>query len=121
MPDSGNLVGGRSRIIRNFAHHRGEALVHDYGYKMALGYNPRSTTSWKGERPNTRMGVYGLLERRFDEVRMKFEKASLTRDRKLDEIARRSEKRELSRPQADLETKRIEREFALELTPHEQA
>jgi imidazolonepropionase-like amidohydrolase len=28
----------------------------DVGIKAALGYNPRSTTDWKGDRPSTRMG-----------------------------------------------------------------
>src|SRR5262249_5725026 len=63
MPGSGNLFGGRSRIIKNFARHKGEAPYQDFGYKMALGFNPRSTQGWRGERPNTRMGIYAQLER----------------------------------------------------------
>ena len=43
VPGSGNLLGGRAMVIRNFARHRQQALVRDYGFKMALGYNPRST------------------------------------------------------------------------------
>jgi imidazolonepropionase-like amidohydrolase len=28
---------------------------------LALGFNPRSTTEWKGERPSTRMGAMAIL------------------------------------------------------------
>ncbi len=62
VPGSGNLFGGRAKVIRNFAETRKTAELKDYGFKMALGFNPRSTTEWKGDRPNTRMGVYALLE-----------------------------------------------------------
>jgi imidazolonepropionase-like amidohydrolase len=31
------------------------------GIKLALGYNPRSTKDWKGERPSTRMGAMAVL------------------------------------------------------------
>lgn len=30
---------------------------------MAFGYNPRSTTKWKGDRPSTRMGAVVALLR----------------------------------------------------------
>ena len=58
VPGSGNIIGGRAKIIRNFAKHRNDALLKDYGFKMALGYNPRSTKEWKGTMPNTRMVIY---------------------------------------------------------------
>ena len=35
--------------------------MQDVGIKVALGYNPRSTTEWKGKRPTTRMGAIALL------------------------------------------------------------
>ena len=87
VPGSGNLLGGRASVIRNFAVNRNDALVKDYGFKMALGYNPRSTGDWKGSRPNTRMGVYSLLEHRFDAVLAKKAKADLARERKIAELA----------------------------------
>ncbi|MCK4654195.1 MAG: amidohydrolase, partial [Candidatus Cloacimonetes bacterium] len=58
VPGSGNLIGGRAKIIRNYGKNVKDAFLKDYGFKMALGYNPRSTQEWKGERSNTRMGVY---------------------------------------------------------------
>ncbi len=33
----------------------------DVGIKAALGYNPRSTVDWKGDRPSTRMGAVAML------------------------------------------------------------
>lgn len=121
IPGSGNLVGGRAKIIKHFAAHRGEALLKDYGYKMALGFNPRSTTDWRGERPNTRMGVYGLLERRFDDVIAKAKRADISNERKLLEVSRKLEKKEMSSSEADAERSRIHTEETLDLTPHERA
>lgn len=96
VPGSGNLIGGKARVIRNFARNRNEALLADYGYKMALGYNPRSTTEWKGERPNTRMGVYQLLEKRLDEVLTKKAKLDLELVKKGHEAGRTAEKEKLA-------------------------
>lgn len=121
MPGSGNLIGGRSRIIKTFAANRDTAVVRDFGYKMALGYNPRSTQGWKGERPNTRMGVYGLLERKLDEALAKDSKSRVSRERKLTEVERKVKKKELKAAEAAAERRRIEQEFELELTPHEKA
>ena len=71
VPGSGNLIGGKAQIIKNYASNVSEALLKNYGFKMALGYNPRSTTGWKGDRSNTRMGTYALLEKVFDELLLK--------------------------------------------------
>ncbi len=69
MPGSGNLLSGKAVIIRNYARNRAEAPVRDIGYKMALGFNPRSTYNlWRGKRFHTRMGVYALLHRMFHRV-----------------------------------------------------
>jgi len=38
---------GKAVLIRNFAKDIGEAYMADVGIKMALGYNPRSTTEWQ--------------------------------------------------------------------------
>lgn len=78
VPGSGNVLGGQAVVIRNFAKNRKNALVKRIGYKMALGFNPRligASDEWKGDRPNTRMGVYALLEARFDELIAKKKKA----------------------------------------------
>ncbi|HID25862.1 MAG TPA: imidazolonepropionase [Thermoplasmata archaeon] len=61
MPGSGNIVGGRTVLIRNFARDIGDAYIKHVGIKAALGYNPRSTTEWKGTRPSTRMGTVAML------------------------------------------------------------
>ena len=75
VPGSGNIVSGRSAVIRNWARDTTEALVARAGIKAALGHNPRSTHDWKGTRPFTRMGALALLRRRLAEVRQKIDEA----------------------------------------------
>lgn len=65
LPGSGNPIGGRAVLVRNFARNIQEAFIKDIGVKAALGYNPRSTTDWKGKRPTTRMGAVALLREGF--------------------------------------------------------
>ena len=101
VPGSGNLVGGKAKVIRNFAENRKNVEVLDYGYKMALGYNPRSTTDWKGHRPDTRMGVYGILERKFDEILLKKQKADHEKDKAIRAAEKKLEKAEISKDDFD--------------------
>ena len=61
FPGSGNIIGGKIVLIRNFAKDIEDAFVSEMGIKAALGYHPRSTTTWKGKRPSTRMGLVSLL------------------------------------------------------------
>jgi imidazolonepropionase-like amidohydrolase len=61
LPGSGNVIGGKAVLIRNFARDINEAYIMDVGIKAALGYNPRSTVDWKGDRPSTRMGAVAML------------------------------------------------------------
>jgi len=75
LPGSGNIVGGRSAIIRNFARTTTEALVASSGVKAAFGYNPMSTRDWKGTRPYTRMGSLSLLRSRLAQVKKKLRSA----------------------------------------------
>ncbi len=120
VPGSGNLIGGKAMIIKNWAENRKDALLKDYGYKMALGYNPRSTGAWKGKRPNTRMGVYSMLEEKFDSLLIKKEKAELERDKKLLEIDRKSKgKDKLSAKDIAFEKKQIQRCYELSFEPEE--
>lgn len=123
VPGSGNLLGGRAMIIKNYARHRQEALLKDYGFKMALGYNPRSTGEWKGARPNTRMGVYGMLEKKFDSVLLKKQKVELAKEKKLKEldIKVRSGEKKISREDVEFEKKTIEKEYHLEFDSEERA
>lgn len=65
LPGSGNILGGMGSLIRNYSSNINDAFVQDIGVKMALGYNPRSTTEWKGKRPTTRMGVGAIIRDRF--------------------------------------------------------
>ena len=71
LPGSGNIIGGQSAVIRHFAADSSEALVGRAGVKAAFGYNPMSTTAWKGTRPNTRMGAVSLFRKKLDEVQGK--------------------------------------------------
>jgi imidazolonepropionase-like amidohydrolase len=61
LPGSGNIIGGKAVLIRNFASNISDAFISDIGIKTALGYNPRSTKKWKGTRPSTRMGSIAIL------------------------------------------------------------
>ena len=65
LPGSGNILGGMGSLIKNFEKNTKDAFVSDIGVKMALGYNPRSTTEWKGTRPTTRMGVAAIIRENF--------------------------------------------------------
>ena len=125
VPGSGNLIGGQAKVIKNFAKNVDDAFYKDYGFKMALGYNPRSTTDWKGERPNTRMGVYAMLEKKLDDLLIKKEKAEIARDKKLRELDKKKKEKDkdkrLTKQEAKLEEEVIRREYELEFTAEENA
>jgi imidazolonepropionase-like amidohydrolase len=74
VPGSGNIIGGQSAVIRNYANNSTDALITRAGLKAAFGYNPRSTHKWKGSRPSTRMGAIAILRGRLEEVRRKIQK-----------------------------------------------
>jgi imidazolonepropionase-like amidohydrolase len=86
VPGSGNILSGRSAVIRHWAAHSTGALVSRAGIKAALGYNPMSTKDWKGERPTTRMGTMGLLRGQLDEVRQKMEALRRVKGKKNENI-----------------------------------
>ena len=71
LPGSGNIIGGRAAVIRNYAADSNQAFIARAGLKAAFGYNPMSTGSWEGTRPTTRMGALALLRRKLDEVARK--------------------------------------------------
>ncbi|MCK5785344.1 MAG: amidohydrolase family protein [Candidatus Sabulitectum sp.] len=121
VPGSGNLFGGRAKVIRNFAANRKTAELKDYGFKMAFGFNPRSTTDWKGDRPNTRMGIYALLEQKFDEVINKRKKASLKMEKELHKLQLDAEKEKFSSDEIKFQTSLIEREHSQAFSPAENA
>jgi imidazolonepropionase-like amidohydrolase len=74
VPGSGNIIGGRSAVIRNYAHDTTGAFMRRAGIKAAFGYNPMSTREWKGTRPFTRMGALSILRSRLSAVQRKQEK-----------------------------------------------
>jgi len=86
VPGSGNIVGGRSALIRHYAKNTNDALFARAGVKAAFGYNPMSTVDWKGKRPSTRMGALAILRAKLDDVRLKVEKRKKARGKKKDEI-----------------------------------
>ncbi len=86
VPGSGNIIGGLSAVIRNYAKDSTEALIDRAGLKAAFGYNPMSTSSWKGRRPSTRMGAIAILRGRLAEVRLKAQKYRKARGSKKEEI-----------------------------------
>ncbi len=121
VPGSGNLFGGRAKVIRNFAPNRKTVEFKDYGYKMALGFNPRSTTDWKGDRPNTRMGAYALLEQKFEAVINKREKASLKKSKDLYQLEKTAKEKQYSEKEISFETSLIEKQYSLSFTPQDLA
>jgi imidazolonepropionase-like amidohydrolase len=121
VPGSGNLLGGKARVIRNFSPNRKNAVLSDYGYKMALGFNPRSTTDWKGDRPNTRMGIYAMLEQKLDEVSNKREKAALKREKEIYKLEKDLARKEITEKDADFRRDLADREFRQTFSPAETA
>ncbi len=73
MPGSGNILGGKTALMRNFGADIEDAFIKNIGIKAALGYNPRSTTSWKGTRPSTRMGAIAMLREELLKARKSME------------------------------------------------
>jgi len=86
VPGSGNIIGGQSAVIRNYADDSSDALIARAGLKAAFGYNPMSTHSWQGKRPTTRMGAIAILRGRLEEVRRKTQKFRKAKGSKKEEI-----------------------------------
>lgn len=88
VPGSGNIIGGKAVIIKNFAENRADAVVSDYGFKAALGYNPRMSTHWKGLRPSTRMGAAAMLKEYLSNIFRKEEQARIKKEKALYELSK---------------------------------
>ena len=86
LPGSGNIIGGLSAVIRNYAASSTDALINRAGLKGAFGFNPMKTKAWKGKRPTTRMGAIAMLRSRLDEVRQKIQKYRKARGSKKEDI-----------------------------------
>jgi imidazolonepropionase-like amidohydrolase len=74
VPGSGNIIGGKSAVVRNYAKNSTAALIARAGLKSAFGFNPIKTDTWKGRRPTTRMGAFSILRAKLDQVRQKITK-----------------------------------------------
>jgi imidazolonepropionase-like amidohydrolase len=85
LPGSGNIIAGNAVLIRNFVQDIGQSHIMDVGIKAALGYNPRSTVDWKGNRPSTRMGAVAILRENFIKAR-KMQKLLETEKKVIDEV-----------------------------------
>jgi imidazolonepropionase-like amidohydrolase len=85
LPGSRNIIAGNAVLIRNFVQDIGQAHIMDVGIKAALGYNPRSTVDWKGNRPSTRMGAVAILRENFIKAR-KMQKLLETEKKVIDEV-----------------------------------
>ncbi len=95
LPGSGNIIGGHSAVIRNYAASSTDALITRAGLKAAFGYNPMKTKDWKGKRPTTRMGAMAMLRSRLDEVRQKMRQYNRARGSKKQDIVFSAEDRVL--------------------------
>ncbi len=74
LPGSGNVIGGRSAVIRHWGVDSSEALIARAGIKAAFGHNVRSQGHWKGARPTTRMGAVALLRAKLHDAREKLQR-----------------------------------------------
>jgi imidazolonepropionase-like amidohydrolase len=88
VPGSGNIIGGKAVIIKNFAENRSDAVVSDYGFKAALGFNPRNAVRWKGTRPSTRMGAAAMLREYLSDIFRKEENARIKKEKALYELSK---------------------------------
>jgi len=95
VPGSGNIIGGQSAVIRNYAKDSTGALIGRAGLKAAFGYNPMSTRDWKGQRPTTRMGAIALLRGKLSEVHRKDQQLRKARGSRKEEITFTAEDRAL--------------------------
>src|SRR5919205_1360942 len=85
LPGSGNIISGKAVLIRNFVQDIDKAYLSDVGIKAALGYNPRSTVEWKGDRPSTRMGAVAMLRENLNKAR-KMQKLIQREKKIIDEV-----------------------------------
>ncbi|UCE52019.1 MAG: amidohydrolase family protein [Desulfobacterales bacterium] len=95
VPGSGNIIGGNSAVIRNYANTSTNALITRAGLKAAFGFNPMKTNNWKGKRPTTRMGALAILRSKLDDVQQKVRKYRKAKGSKKQEITFTAEEKVL--------------------------
>jgi imidazolonepropionase-like amidohydrolase len=113
LPGSGNMIAGQAQVIKNFATGVDNAFFRNAGMKMALGYNPRTTEDWKGVRPTTRMGLYAMLEKKFDDLLLKREKELLSKQKKLYGLNKKLHSKSIAQDEYDYELSFIDQEYDL--------
>ncbi len=69
LPGSGNLVGGEGAIVYVPGKLKSDRYIQSGGLKGALGENPKYAGNNKGQRPTTRLGVFGVLRKSLEEAR----------------------------------------------------
>ncbi len=69
LPGSGNLIGGEGAIIYVPGKLKSDRYIGSGGLKGALGENPKYAGNNKGQRPTTRLGVFGVLRKALEEAR----------------------------------------------------
>lgn len=116
VPGSGNLIGGRAVTIKNFAANRRGAVLDDYGFKMALGHNPRANPVSHSGRHNTRMGNASLLEKNFSDVLRKEKQAKIKKEKALFDLKKESKKNTFSNQETEQNKTWIEEEYKLALS-----
>ncbi|RKZ03150.1 MAG: amidohydrolase [Candidatus Hydrothermota bacterium] len=122
VPGSGNLLGGKAVVIRNFARNRKEAFFRDYGYKMALGYNPRSVYGqWGGKRFNTRMGANSHLEFKLDEVKRKARKQEIEFQKGVKDLEKSLKKGDITQEEFEERKALLKEGLEVDLSPIERS
>ena len=86
VPGSGNIIGGLSAVVRNYAQNSTDALVARAGLKSAFGHNPRSAQGSRGTRPSTRMGVMAMLRAKLSAVQQKVAQCTRARGKEREKI-----------------------------------
>ena len=83
---SGNIIGGLSAVVRNYAQNSTDALIARAGLKSAFGHNPRSSQGSRGARPSTRMGIMAMLRAKLSAVQQKVAQCTRTRGKERERI-----------------------------------
>ncbi len=69
LPGSGNLIGGEGAVLYVPGKLKADRYIKSGGLKGALGENPKYAGQNKGQRPTTRLGVFGVLRKSLEKAR----------------------------------------------------
>ncbi|MBV6684720.1 amidohydrolase [Bacillus sp. JRC01] len=125
MPGSANVIGGEMCVLKTVGDIVDEMVIRNpSGLKAATGENPKRFHGEKGRMPTTRMGVAGLLRKKFIEAqnyKKKLSSGETGRDAELEPIVKVLDKEIPLRVHAhradDIVTVlRLKREFGFDVT-----